>query len=205
MVSFEFNGDLYVRVDDHKSWSIQHLCSLRSLPFAAAAGKGVILSKPLSSVLGRIECSAEYSTPLQFNLRLFSLRGMHAISIMSSIQHGLLTSFWPLSVTNDSFPTLAIGPTSRHNELFRAGIELYSPIFTAVGSGNCVLIGVDETDALPGIIKLVRYSIQTNTISVHDLPFPSSTKHSVKSVALDDHLGILHLIMGRNIVSLAFS
>jgi hypothetical protein len=198
-MSFEFDGDLYVRVDEDTSWSIQHLCCLRSLPFAA--GKDMILPKSLSSALCHIEYRTDYSDFDAFNLRLFTLRGMHAISIMSSAQHGLLTTFRPL--TSDSFSPLAIGPTSLQNKLFRPGIQLYSPIFTAVGSGNCVLVVVDAKDA--GVIKLVRYNTQTNSISVRDLPFPSSTRYSIKSVALDDHLGILYILMGRNIVSLAFS
>jgi hypothetical protein len=172
---------------------------LRSLPFAA--GKAIILAKFLSSALCHIEYRTDYSDFDAFNLRFFTLRGRHAISIMSSAQYGLLTTFSPL--TNDSFPPLAIDPTSLQNKMFRPGIRLCSPIFTAVGSGNCVLVVVDAKDS--GVIKLVRHNTQTNSISVRDLPFPSSTRYSIKSIALDDHLGILYILMGRNIVSLAFS
>lgn len=208
VVSFEHDGDLYVRVDDPKSWSVQHLCCLRSLPFAA--GKDVILLKSLSSVLCHVEYSIEGSDSnpphLPLNLCLFSLRGTHAICIMSSTQCGVLTTFWPLPTTDDSFFPLVIGPTEHQVQLFRAGIQHHSPMFTAIGSGTCVLIVADATDTLPGAIRLVRYSTQTESISVRKLPFPSyTTKNPIKSIALDDHLGVVYFIMGRNLVSLAFS
>jgi len=203
VASFVFGGDLYIRVDNCMSWYIQHVCCLRSLPFTV--GKDVTHVMPLSSAVFRVQCDTDYPPPL--SLRLFSPCGTHAVSIMTSIQQGVTTTWWPLSTTNDTLSPLAIGPTGHRVKMFGDDDVPCLPVFTTVGFGNsALLVGGNVLDMRPDILRLVRYDSQTDSVSVRELPLPLiNNRHRVDSIALDDHLGIVYIIMGRDLISIAFS